>query len=445
MWYEKVSRYLEEISQIHLKEDLSTCSENDIRSFYLQLQSYSPDLIQRQRLTVKRKPSSFDVDPISDFKVAGSRDRKQTGKNLFSIGRVATVVLAGGQASRLGIDFPKALFPVTPVRNKSLIELVFEKLKCASAWANSPLSLAILTSPLNHNAIQEFLSHQNLESSHVDLFCQKALPLLDEQGNWFLTKPGSLAIGPDGNGGVFHLLFSSGIMEQWKQMGVEYIQFTLIDNPLADPFDAELIGFCHETNADVAIKAIYREPNEKVGLLLQKNKKVGIVEYTEISEKIPSATTPDGKLQYPLANISLFCIRLSFLEKLDDQKLLSLPWHIARKKAQKYHEGKTEQKEALKFESFWFDILAHSQNTSILVYPREEVYAPLKNAEGKNSLPEVQEALIQSDRRVFKQISGIQAPLKKIEIDPAFYYPTPELLKRWKGKPFPDTDYLNPF
>ena len=42
-------------------------------------------------------------------------------------GRVAVVLVAGGQGSRLGSDLPKGCFPITPITGKSLYQVHAEK------------------------------------------------------------------------------------------------------------------------------------------------------------------------------------------------------------------------------------------------------------------------------------------------------------------------------
>ena len=91
----------------------------------------------------------------------------------------------------------------------------------------------------------------------------------------------------------------------------------------------------------------------------------------------------------------------------------------------------------LKQERFLFDLLPYAHPASAILYPREQVFAPLKNREGAHSLEEVQRALQIADRRQFSHITGIEPPDAPFELDPAFYYPSKELLERWRGRPLP--------
>src|SRR6185437_13993415 len=160
-----------------------------------------------------------------------------------------------------------------------------------------------------------------------------------------------------------------------------------IDNPLADPFDTELVGFHARQNNEVTLKAVFRhDPQEKMGVICLKNRKIGVQEYSEL---------PSDSTRFELANTSLFCLSMDFIKTVS-QKIL--PWHLARKTATvlastaKSYAAETTK--IWKFETFLFDMLDHAQNVSVLVYPREQTYAPLKNSTGDNSLSTLQSALL---------------------------------------------------
>jgi len=52
------------------------------------------------------------------------------------------------------------------------------------------------------------------------------------------------------------------------------------------------------------------------------------------------------------------------------------------------------------------------------------------------------DALLAFDREIFKKISGTTPPERPFELAPAFYYPSEELLKQWKGRPLPNQGYI---
>ena len=222
-----------------------------------------------------------------------------------------------------------------------------------------PLAAAIMTSPSNHDATVSFLEKNDLFGFPADqlfIFQQQELPFLDDEGNWFLQAPGKLATGPDGNGDCLKAFYQSGIWQKWKSQGIECVNTVLIDNPLADPFDIKLCNAHLNQKTDVTMKCIERiSPDEKVGVVIKQDGKVKVVEYTEISQAPISA--------YPLANISLFCFGMSFIEKASSQQL---SWHLQRKKTK-------DGKDIWKFETFIFDLLEDAKRVKVLVSTRRGI------------------------------------------------------------------------
>ncbi len=218
--------------------------------------------------------------------------------------------------------------------------------------------------------------------------------------------------------------------------GIEYLHVILVDNPLADPFDAELLGFHHEQHSEITLKCTEKtQPEEKVGLLIKQNERCCVIEYSEMPEPEKKALRPDGRLKHCCANLSLFCFSLSFVQRMHATKQ-HLPLHKAWKALPLDNQKIIQLSQAYgwKFETYIFDWLFHAQRVSALIYPREHCFAPLKNSTGVDSPPTVREALQQSDRRVIQAITGLSAPPFPFELAAEFYYPTPELLEKWKGK-----------
>ncbi len=354
------------------------------------------------------------LQPLDSYATSGNKDNYAHGKKLLSQGKSGCLILAGGQGTRLSSAQSKALTPVTLVKHKSLLQLFCEKTLAASNAYGHPLPLAIMTSPLNHQEIASFLQENHffgLKPSQVSLFSQEMLPLLDDQGH-------AISSGPDGNGHSLKLFFQSGIYKKWKEEGVKYLNMIPIDNPLADPFDAELLGTQSLSSSDICIKAIIREsPEEQVGILGACNGKVLIQEYSEM---------PKDSSAFMIGNTGLFSFTFDFIEKIAP---LTLPLHGARKKY-----GDTL---VWKCERFIFDLFSYAHKTTVIVYPREDIYAPIKNASGDKSLETAQEKLLLFDKRTYEKISGLKAPEKIFELSSLFYYPTSDLLEKWKGKDLP--------
>ncbi len=412
----QILSHLEKIEQQQLAVGLNSLSFSEQDSFLGQLQSYGLDLIHKQRKALFQSLLPKKIEPLLSYDTAALDKR---GEAAFA----GCLLLCGGQGSRLCSNDPKALFPVTRIRKKTLLQIFCEKAAAASKKLGKALPLAIMTSPLNHDKIAAYLAEKSNFGLQIDLFSQQMLPFLDDRGNWLLESPGKIATGPDGNGHALKLFSQAGISAKWKSQGIRSVNIVPIDNPLADPFDAELVSFHEQGGQDVTIKAIFRhDAHEKVGVVGVQAGKTAILEYTDL---------PQDSASFTIGNSGLFCMSLSFIEKTAH---IDLPWHLARK---------TTTVKIWKLETYIFDLLDFAARTSTLIYPREEIYAPLKNASGDKSIDTVQSALSLQDRKTFERLTGSSIPDRPFELDPAFYYPSPELYADWKGKNLPQEDYID--
>jgi UDP-N-acetylglucosamine/UDP-N-acetylgalactosamine diphosphorylase len=442
---EAIVERLRAMGQEHLLQDFERLSVEQKRGFLGQLAPYNAKTLEMQRRCLSQThPSEGSFSPLSRYGRAGSEENRRLGEVLIASGKVGCLILAGGQASRLKSVVPKGTVSVSPIRGRSLFQLFFERAAAAEKRGVAKLPIAVMTSPSNHSDTEVYFKEHNwfgLTESQVDLFSQKMLPFVDDLGNWILEAPGKIAEGPDGNGGALQVFFDSGIWQKWKDLGVEYVNVVVVDNALADPFDAELMGFQEKEGAEVVLKCVERKnAEEKMGILVEKNKKVCVVEYSELSDQAFAGKNGDGSLRYSLANTSLFGLRMDWIGRIAQDPSTVLPWHLARKSA----KALSGEIMVFKYEAFIFDAFSFAHKISVLLYPRKECFAPLKNASGENSLQTVQQALLNFDKEVFERISGTPAPERAFELDPAFYYPTEDLLARWRGRFLPENSYIQP-
>lgn len=449
---DQIVDHLHHLGQSHLAVGLEELDLEKQRAFLYQIQKYRKEdfEILRKSFFSFAKKIYKDIRPVSSFTLAQDEEDIQRGEELLCQGKVGCIILAGGQGSRLNIQGAKALASVSLIKHKTLLQLFCEKAFYASKSTGATLPLAVLTSPLNHAQIEHYLNDHyffGLDPGQIHLFTQELKPYLDAKGNLLLKAPGILAEGPDGNGYVLKHFYQSGIWNEWKERGIQYVHLVLIDNPLADPFDPNLCGFHANNGNDVTIKAIFRErEEEQMGLLVENKNGLAVIEYSEVSDKEKYARKTDGSLLYNLANISLFCFDMSWIENLATDLVTTLPWHFAEKMEEVFvvedHRWIQKKMMIYKCETFIFDNLAFAASPQILVYPREETYSPLKNPRGEASVETVQRDLLASDRRQYERVSGMSAADASFELDQAFYYPTKELLNKWKGMALPHESYV---
>lgn len=311
-------------------------------------------------MTQESPVSYFSQDPIFF----------NAGKALIDEGKVAAIVLAGGHGSRLGYNAPKGCFPVGNPP-KSLYERLLQKIP-------SGAFLGIMTSDATDEKTKSFFEESHyfgLKKEQIFFFQQENLPLEN-----------SPYTAPDGNGALFWHLQKSGTLEAWKKAGIEYVTVFTIDNALVEPFQPDLIGITALHKNDATVVGIKREnPQEHVGVLVTQNGKLAVVEYSEMPDSERLAYAPNGMLKYPLANISYFAFSIHFIQKVITHKVTELPLHKARKKIGNEY--------FIKSEYFIFDTLVFADKSEILLLPREQFFAPLKNATGPQSPETVNQAL----------------------------------------------------
>lgn len=395
---------------------------------------------QRQHLHRAAPTPPPPYEAFSHYNQAGSALDLARGKALIAQGAMGCLLTAGGQGTRLRFQGAKGMFPVTVIRNKSLFQLFAEKVVAASRQAGRSLFMAIMTSPQNHEETMRFF-HQHalfgLQPDQLSFFCQRALPFMDDEGKWVLEPGGKIAEGPAGNGMALYHFVESGLWQQWWQLGVRYLKFFMVDNALADPFDAELVGYHERMGGEVTLKCTHRhDEQEKSGLVIRKGEKTYVVEYSEISEEERRAKNKEGGLKHHCINLSTFCFNMDFVKRAAGQTA-ALPWHLAKKTI-----AASSSLTAWKFEKFIFDVLPLALGVNALLYPRELCFAPLKNATGSYSLATVQQLLQNFDRYILEKRWDCTPPSFPFELSPEFYYPTDELKSSFFCKKIPVSSYM---
>ena len=292
-----------------------------------------------------------DIVPSSNFKKMGC------------------LVLAGGQGTRLGVNGPKGCVELPLQEKKTLFQLIFERVK----EKGNDLSLAVMTSPINHEAtIKYFEEHDYFGLTNVSVFSQEMMPVCDEEGNLYGDMES-----PDGNGKALKNLFDSGVWEAWKAKGVEVVQVIPVDNPKAEPFDGELLAIHEKEQVDLVLKCIRRDsPKEKLGVIGEERGKLMIREYSELTERMQG-------LGFPLGNTGLFSCSMDFVARAAREEL---PWHLAHKQAGAVW--------VWKFETFIFDLFPYANSFKVIISERRNCFAPLKNRSGPDSLETVAKALM---------------------------------------------------
>jgi UDP-N-acetylglucosamine/UDP-N-acetylgalactosamine diphosphorylase len=449
----QITKLLEAHGQKHIQHEIESLPEADKLQLIEDIEAIDFSTLKLQKQCLVEAPPVYEKDrlrPISTVDTAGEKAYQEAGEELIHNGRTLCLTVAGGEGSRLNHSGPKGTYPITRVKQKSLFQFTAEKIIAAGLRYGRKLPWAIMTSPKNHQATLSFFqknSYFGLSADQIAFFEQKNLPYLDSEGKLFLDGPVSIAKGPNGNGhALFDLLDAASCTKLFTDE-IEYINFTLVDNPLADPFDAGLFGYHALQQNCVTVKCTQkRSPEEKVGVLACYEDQLRVIEYSELAESLAEQAMMDS---FSCANLSLFCFSLSFAKKLYNKAANKLPLHKAWKKATFLDDTgnavKPEVPNAWKFEYFIFDLLPFAERASCLSYPRATCFSPLKNLTGQDSIQTLQKDLLTFDREVLKTITGKEVSNIPFELSPKFYYPTLDLLNKWQNKELTeDKTYIEP-
>ena len=339
------------------------------------------------------------------------------GMEAIGQGKVAALVLAGGQGTRLGFDGPKGCYNIQLPSQKTLFEIMADSQVMAKgpAGGDAKLPLFVMTSPINHMATEAFFREKNffgLGEESVFLFEQGMLPCLTEEGKIILETKSKVAMAPDGNGGIYPSLKASGGLDKMIADGVQYLHIFSIDNALVKPADPVFMGHCIAEGADCGNKSVWKShPHEKVGVVALRGGKPCVVEYSEISAAMAEQVGADGRLAFGAGNICNHFYTLDFLKNVVLANMGDL-YHIARKKIPYYDAEKDEiikptENSGLKLETFIFDVFPFSTKMAILEAERSEEFAPVKNAPGSSSdSPDTARAMISAISKSWMKAAG---------------------------------------
>lgn len=315
---------------------------------------------------------------------------KKIGENIIRNNEYAVVTMAGGQGSRLGHDGPKGTFDFGLENHKSIFEVLCDRLKEAYKKYNVYIPWYIMTSRQNNEETINFFEKNNYfgySKENVYFFKQGELPVLNDQGKLMLNKEGNINTAADGHGGIFISMEKEKITENMKQRGIKWVFIGPVDNVLIKMIDPIFIGICQDKNVLAGGKSIIKAyPEERVGVFCKKDGKPDVIEYTEISKEMAEMKNDRGELVYAESHINCNMFNIDIIEKISKNKL---PYHCAHKKIEYLNkEGqvvKPEEPNAYKFEAFIFDAFKMLDEMTIFRVKREEEFAPIKNAEGKDS------------------------------------------------------------
>ena len=179
---------------------------------------------------------------------------------------------------------------------------------------------------------------------------------------------------------------------------------------------------------------IKRDAKEPVGVVVKKNGKYDIVEYSEISEKDVNAVDENeaGELKFNLGNILNFMLKADkLLELANDVDTMNKLYHKAFKRIPYWDENENQQVKPEKPNGYKFELFIHNfvpfcdlGKFGVLKVPREDEFAPVKNADGVDS-PQTASELIYKQSVAWLKAAGADIndeSLPHLEVDTLVSY-----------------------
>ena len=142
MDYDQLRRDLKDNNQKHLFQYWDTLPEDQKLVFYRDLRNIDYPKINRafektmnEAKSIEKKDEKLQpVPPEQMGSVIGAENQnkvdswREKGLQVISEGKVAVLLLAGGQGTRLGVSYPKGMYDVGLTSGKTLYQLQAERI-----------------------------------------------------------------------------------------------------------------------------------------------------------------------------------------------------------------------------------------------------------------------------------------------------------------------------
>ena len=369
--------------------------------------------------TVVRQPVSAEDNELWEAATV-------VGNQLLSDGKVAVITVAGGQGSRLGFEHPKGMYQIGPATDRTLFQIFAEQIQARKLRHGGEIPWLIMTSSATHDETEQFLqanSFFGLDPASVFLFQQGSMPAVDAAtGKVLMSDKGTLCLSPDGHGGLVTALKTSGLLDKMASMNVEHFFYHQVDNPTVIMCDPALLGLHHQHDSQLTTNVVKKvSPMERMGVLVDMNGHLEIIEYSELNEEQASREDASGQWIFWAGNTAIHVFTRTFFEELTNDGC-QLELHLASKKVACLQDDGTllepTEPNANKFERFIFDALPLAKNALIVEGNRDREFNPVKNAEGSDS-PATSKAAMNRIFREWALAAGLQvADNVDLEISP---------------------------
>ena len=351
--------------------------------------------------SVRKVGTLSPADALSLAEVNARKDEfEKAGLKALREGKVAAVLLAGGQGTRLGLDAPKGTFNIGVNKKLSIFGCQMNNLLKVVEKAGVYPHLFVMTSTSNHAQTVEFFENNayfGYEQPKIHFYVQKTAPAFSFDGKMLLAEKHRPVLTPNGNGGWFTSLKEAECGKILETAGIEWLNVYGVDNVLQRICDPVFVGATQLSGLACSGKVVKKvSAEEKVGVLCKEDGLPSVVEYFEMPSDKKTETDKDGGLVY------CYGVTLNYLfsvKKLDEVSANRLPYHLAVKKISHIAGGKLfvpEEPNGYKLETLAVDIVRLMGSCLGVEVEREREFAPVKNMTGTDSVDTARALLIKN-------------------------------------------------
>ena len=377
-------------------------------------------LTEEEKASLLREIGETDLEPVLGFKAAlapktGDRieplaalelpeieanREKFTALGLEAIRnrKLAAVLLAGGQGTRLGVDKSKGLVDIGITHPLYIFECLFGNLLEVTRQAGCAVPLYIMTSAINDEAIRDFLREKDYfgyPEEEVRFFEQETCPAVSPEGKILMGSRSAMFMAPNGNGGWFKSMHRAGLTEVMKKEGIEWLNAFAVDNVLQRIADPCFLGAVLDRGCACGSKVIRKAgPDEKVGVMCYRNGRASVVEYYELTPEMRTQRNAGGDLAYNFGVILNYLFRVDTLGQFLAEKPIL---HLAKKKVPCLNAAgeliQPETENGYKLETLILDLVEKMDSCLAFEVVREKEFAPIKNKTGVDSIESARKLL----------------------------------------------------
>lgn len=354
------------------------------------------------RAAMEPRSEGEKIEPLAAMElgeIEANRERfTALGLEAIRQRKLAAVLLAGGQGTRLGVDKSKGLVDIGLTRPLYIFECLFRNLMEVTKQAGCTLPLYVMTSAINDQAIRDFLREKDYfgyPTEEVHFFEQETCPAVDPEGKILMASRSAMFMAPNGNGGWYKSMARAGITEELHREGIQWLNAFAVDNVLQRIADPCFLGAVINRGCQCGSKVIRKAfPEEKVGVMCRRNGRASVVEYYELTPEMLQERNGNGDLAYNFGVILNYLFRVDALDKfLGDKPIL----HLAKKKVPCLNaDGAAVQPETengYKLETLILDLVEKMDSCLPFEVVREKEFAPIKNKTGVDSIESARELL----------------------------------------------------